>query len=84
MKVVLGKYGDFVNNLYLLKYMSPGGDPGSYTEERERKYFLRDQCFFIVTFCWHRKACRFCFVSTKSTSSAAIDVTARNISMPLG
>src|SRR5215216_6331533 len=54
-----------------------------YRGER-RKYFLRDQWFFVVTSCWHRKACRFCFVSMMSTSSAAISVTARNISTPLG
>jgi hypothetical protein len=54
-----------------------------YRGER-RKYFLRDQWFFVVTSCWHRKACGSCVVATMSTSSAVIDVTARNISMPLG
>lgn len=59
MKAVLRNYGDFVNDLYSLKYMSPGGDPGSCTEEREKEILLARSVFLRCHFLLAQKGVPF-------------------------
>jgi hypothetical protein len=67
----------------LQTHKSLGGGPGSCEEERENVSWVL-QCRFVTLTCRHRKARRFCIVSTVMTVSKAVMVAMRNISTLLG
>lgn len=65
-------------------YKSPGGEPGSCTEERIGTYFLRAERIVIPTSCWHREVCFCCNARSINPIMTISSAAARNISMRLG